>query len=105
MTRGSFLPATPALETDAVGDDADEDEDHPDEDDEMGEVLGHRECPDPWLARVRQVVLDEIEQEPEGDHDRTELREPGDGPAIGGHERGWRGRGIDRHGQRPPVYG
>ena len=49
-----FLPDLPALRTDPVGDDAGEDEDHPDHDHEMGEVLLERERPD-------QLVVDGVE--------------------------------------------
>jgi hypothetical protein len=102
MTRGSFQPATPALEADSVGDDADEDEDHSDQHDEVGGVLGQRERTDPWIADVRQVVLDEIEEQAEGDDDRADLREARDRrPRWRG---GWRGRGIDRHGHHSYFY-
>jgi hypothetical protein len=106
MTRSSFLPASPAFEADPVGDDADEDEDHPDEDDEMGEVLPQREGPEPGVCRVREVVLDEVEEQSEGDHDRAELRGAGDRRGIRRGRRGRRlwGGGIDRHGHRSDFY-
>jgi hypothetical protein len=106
MAGSSFLPASPAFEADPVGDDADEDEDHPDEDDEMCEVLTDRERPDPGGTGVREVVLDEVEQQPAGDHDRAELRGAGDRLAI--RRVGCRGRlrgdEIDRHGHRSDFY-
>jgi hypothetical protein len=77
MARNSFLPATPAFLLDPIGDDADENEDHSQEHDEVGEVLGDRERPDARLADVGQVVLDDVEQNSEGDHEGAELRGPG----------------------------
>jgi hypothetical protein len=100
MGERSFLPATPALEADPAGDDAGEDEDHPDEHDQVSEVLTDRERTESGFADVREVVLDEIEEQPEGDHDGTELREPGQGRSPRRARGRGRGGRLDRHGHR-----
>jgi hypothetical protein len=57
-------------------DDARQDEDHADEDDEMSGVLAHRESDNRGGAgRADEIVLDEIEQEPEGHHRDPEPRQ------------------------------
>ncbi|MEA2519716.1 MAG: hypothetical protein QOF49_1796, partial [Chloroflexota bacterium] len=54
---------TPAVEAPPGADDADQDEDHADEDDEVSCVLTEWEACDPRLGDTRdKVVLDEIEQ-------------------------------------------
>jgi hypothetical protein len=91
MARNSFLPATPAFLLDPIGDDADENEDHSQEHDEVREVLGDRERPDARLADVGQVVLDDVEENSEGDDEGAELRGAGDRrPGWAGRRREWR---------------
>jgi hypothetical protein len=70
MARTPVLVGTPVVEAYPGADDADQDEDHADEDDEVSGVLTQGEARDPQLGDVRdEVVLDEIEQQAEG-HDR-----------------------------------
>jgi hypothetical protein len=71
MAWTSFLPDVPALRPNPVGDDAGEDEGHPEHDDEVGEVLPERERPDQLVVdRVECGVRHEIEEEAGGDdHD------------------------------------
>jgi hypothetical protein len=84
MAKMSFLPDLPALRTDPVGDDAGEDEGHPEHDDEVGEVLLHREGTDQLVvARVGERVGREIDQEAERDHRATRLGKPRDRQAAG----------------------
>lgn len=57
-------------------DDADEDEDHPNQDDEMSEVFAQWKTDGGWLAHVRHdVVHDEVEEQSEGRHDESEAGE------------------------------
>jgi hypothetical protein len=73
----------PALCPDPVGDDAGEDQDHPEEDDEVGRVLGQRERPDHGVVHVRdERVLVDVREQTEHDHERTDLRETRHGPAA-----------------------
>ena len=68
----------PAADSHPGTDDADQDEDHADEDDEMSGVLAEREAGDPQLVRMRdEVVLDEIEQQAEGHHGHPKPGEAG----------------------------
>ena len=70
-----MLVGTPVAESHPGADDADQDEDHADEDDEVSGVLTQWEAHDPRLGDMRdEVVFDEIEQQAEG-HDRDP--EPG----------------------------
>lgn len=58
---------------DPVADDADEDQDHAGQNDEMGGVLGEREARDaPVVDMGDEVVLHEVEQEAEDHHDDAE---------------------------------
>jgi hypothetical protein len=68
MARTPVLVGTPVVEAHPGADDADQDEDHADEDDEVSCVLTEWEACDPRLGGTRdKVVLDEIEQQAEGD--------------------------------------
>jgi hypothetical protein len=72
------------VDPDAVGDDSREDEDHPDDDDEMGGVLGEGESGGDDVVGVGdEAVLRQVEEEPEGDHREADLRRSGQG-ARGG---------------------
>jgi hypothetical protein len=63
MARTPVLVGTPAVEAHPGADDADQDEDHADEDDEVSGVLTQWEARELRLGDVRdEVVLDEIEQ-------------------------------------------
>jgi hypothetical protein len=68
MARTPVLVGTPVAESHPGADDADQDEDHADEDDEVSGVLTQWKARDPRLGDVRdEVVLDEIEEQAEGD--------------------------------------
>ena len=70
-----MLVGTSVAEAHPGADDADQDEDHADEDDEVSGVLATWDARDSRLGDVRDaVVLDEIEEEADG-HDRDP--EPG----------------------------
>ena len=59
-----------------VADDAGENQDHPDQNHEMGKVFAQRKSVDGLLANVRDdVVHDEIEEKPEYRHDEPETGE------------------------------
>jgi hypothetical protein len=76
MTNDSFLPGLPALCGDPVRDDAGEDEGHPEDDDQMGEVLPEREGTDQLvMARVEDAVREEIEEQSRGDCGPADLGE------------------------------
>jgi hypothetical protein len=67
-----FFPGCP----EPVTDDAAEDEDHPDDDDEMGRVLSDGKARDEVLVGVRHdTVLDDIEQEAERHSEQAEAGE------------------------------
>jgi hypothetical protein len=68
MAWTSFLPDQPALRANPAGHDAGEDDDHPEHDDEVGEVLPERERPDQLVVNgVENGVRHEIEEEASGD--------------------------------------
>jgi hypothetical protein len=70
MARTPVLVGTPVAEAHSGADDADQDEDHADEDDQVSGVLTQWKARDLRLRHVRdEVVLDEIEQQAEA-HDR-----------------------------------
>jgi hypothetical protein len=70
MARTPVLVGTPVALARPGADDADQDEDHADEDDEVSGMLTEWEARDPRLGDMRdEVVLDEIEEQAEG-HDR-----------------------------------
>src|SRR5215207_2998027 len=75
MASHSFLPDVPALRVDPVDDDAGEDDDHPDHDDEVREVLLEGERTDELVVdRVEDRVGEQVERET-GSHDgRADLR-------------------------------
>jgi hypothetical protein len=69
MANSSFLPDLPALRANPVGDDAGEDEGHPDHDGQVGEVLPEREAADQLVVdRVEDGVGEQIEEQA-GRHD------------------------------------
>jgi hypothetical protein len=69
MGQAPWLVGTAAIQSTPGPDDAGQDEDHADEDDEMGGVLAQRDAGDALLIEVRdEIVLDDVEQEPEGHH-------------------------------------
>lgn len=70
------LGAMATSQPDPVADDADEDEDHADDDDEMSRVLAHRKAGDAGFSGVRdEIMLDEIEEESERHHSDSESGE------------------------------
>jgi hypothetical protein len=76
MAKTPVVVGTPAADLHPGADDADQDEDHADEDDEVSGVLSQREARDSLIVHVRdEVVLDEVEEQAEG-HDRQ--AEPGE---------------------------
>jgi hypothetical protein len=81
MRGAPFVPGVPAVvEPDAVDHDPGDHGNHPDQDDEMGCVLGQREPGDDDVARVgEEAVLREIEQGAEAHDDQTDARQPGEG--------------------------
>jgi hypothetical protein len=83
MASLAFLPDEPALCANSVGDDAGEDEDHPRQGDEVGEVLLERERPDELVVdRVEDRVGDEVQPEPDDDHDGASLGQAWDRQAA-----------------------
>ena len=74
-----MLVWTPVVEAHPGADDADQDEDHADEDDEVSGVLTQGKARDLRLTDMRdEVVLDEVEQQAEGhqrDPESCESRE------------------------------
>jgi hypothetical protein len=85
MASGSFLPGIAALRSDSVGDDAGENEDHPDDNQQMSEVLVG------WEARVELVVNvvdegvdDEIGEQADRDDGGAHLCQARHGQATGG---------------------
>jgi len=84
MTNGSFLPDQPAVRADPVGDDAGEDEDHPQHDHEMGQVLPEGERTDELVVDgVEDGVGDHVEEKAGGNDGGAGLREARDRQAAG----------------------
>src|SRR5829696_6820634 len=84
IARTPFVPVEPACGAGPVGDDAREDQDHPDEDDEVRGVLAHRETGRDGVVQVGdERVLDEVEREADDDRHGAELRKRRYGLAAG----------------------
>jgi hypothetical protein len=84
IARTPFLPVVPASRTRPAGDDAGEDEGHPDEDHEVRGVLSRREAGDHGVVQVRdEGVLDDVGEEADQDRHGTGARQARDAEAAG----------------------